>query len=482
MIVSNPYALRLLRPTGIVEHELVFMCTNKSTSAASYNYEGTNLLRVVTNALNDTAWIYVGADGNGTSSEDYSLGVFTNHGENASCWTNWMKQTPGFANRLVNGTAQCIDPNYFNPPEGSHLWIYANVDPGSKNTIWVKDGDMRADSVVLIVPQIGETYSTSVVYEVKSWYDVKSVVTNLQGQAGAEVASSYAKDVAGQWTLDISDFRLPDDSPRKLFVSAATRRSSNIPDAEHGGLAPDDPYYPAVMDWLQEYPEKPIYLAQFSGMNSQPVRKGGQKVLLSLKEMYWLDIPPVNLAADSSLTESEWILVAGMGGSATGKSIDVEPTVRVIDGQSVTSVFVSVTMMVSNDVDSVTYPPYPPYMLRGLEPGSSSTNYDERVSNWTSATFKVQGALQNGLVNDIWRPLRWFTLCPDSFGAPDSDHPFSRTIELPAPADTGYDWGAFPDATPLYRFSIDEYLGPVTIYQLNDKNALLYPTNNVAAP
>ena len=57
-------------------------------------------------------------------------------------------------------------------------------------------------------------------------------------------------------------------------------------------------------------------------------------------------------------------------------------------------------------------------MLRGLEPGSTSYDYDERVSSWTSATFKVQGMLPNGLVDNIWRPIRLFTLGPDSFGAP----------------------------------------------------------------
>jgi hypothetical protein len=148
----------------------------------------------------------------------------------------------------------------------------------------------------------------------------------------------------------------------------------------------------------------------------------------------------------------------------------------------ITNVFVTVTMMISNRVNSAECPPHPPQMLRGLEPGSTSYDYDERVSSWTSATFKVQGMLPNGLVDNIWRPIRLFTLGPDSFGAPGTANEFSRRIELPAPADSGYDWAAFPDVKPWYRFSIDEGLGPDTVYQLNDRNALLNPPGAVVDP
>ena len=179
-------------------------------------------------------------------------------------------------------------------------------------------------------------------------------------------------------------------------------------------------------------------------------------------------------------TDWEWILKAGMGDSAnSGASVECVTTNRTIDGVAVTSVFVTVTMMISNRAN---YVAYPPQMLRGLEPGSSSSNYNERVSSWTSETFKVQGRLPNGLVDNIWRPIRWFTLCPGSFGAADSDHPFSRRIELPAPADSGYDWDAFPGVNPIYRFSIDEVLGPVTVYQLNDRNALLHSPASAVDP
>lgn len=476
--VRYPYAVRLLRPTGIVEHEIVFMCTNTSTSRVRYTYDGTNYLRVIKAALNDDAWIYAGADDDGTAATDYSLGVYRSHGESISCWTNWMVHTPGRLNRLVDGTAQTIDPSYFEPPEGSHLWVYVSVDSASRNSLWVKTGPVKSSSAVLIVPQdaLTGTYSTSVVYEVKNWFDIDSVVTNSYGEPGAVVPGPYAKDGAGLWTLDLSNMTLPDDSSRKFFVTASTAISSKVPDAANGGIASGDPYYPAVLDWLQNYEEGDIHLARFYGMDNNPVMKpDGSEMLLPLKEMYWLDIPPVSTSSGSW----EWLLRAGMGGGGNGASTAGIIVTRDLDGVTVTNVFVTVSMMISNRVTNVAYPPY---TLRGLEPGSVSSNYNEHVSSWTSATFKVEGALQNGIVNDVWRPIRWFTLCPESFGAPGTPNEFSRKIELPAPADTGYDWESFPDATPFYRFSIDERLGPVTIYQLNDNNALLNPPSGSGTP
>ena len=476
--VRKPYAFRLLRPTGIVEHELVFMCTNTSTSISAWRYDGTNFVEEIKKSLTDDAWIYVGADDNAGASEDYSLGVFTNHGESVSCWTNWMKQTPGNVNKLANGALQHIDPTYFDPPEGDHLWIYAEVDAASKNTVWVKNGDARVNALVLIVPQnsLTGTYSTNVTYEVLKWFDLKSVTTNLQGTAATEVAASYQKDAVGQWVLDLSNLTLPENASRKFFVKASTKPSKKIPDEEHGGLAPTDPYYPAVMDWLQNYEEGDIHLAHFYGMDNKPVKKGTEDVLLSLKEMYWLDIPPVSRHSD----DWEWILKAGMGSSsdhgASASGSSVYPQEKTVDGCVVTTIHVTVTMMISNRADSVADPPHPPYTLRGLEPGSTSSNSNAGV--WNSASFKVQGMLQNGLVDNIWRPIRWFTFGPNSFGAADSAQPFSRTIEIPAPGDVGYDWAGWPADKFFYRFSIDEALGPMTIYELNDQSAELYHTSS----
>ena len=480
--VGRACALRLLRPSKIIEHELVFMCTNTSTSRMAWTYDGTNFLKLVRENVeigNADPWFYAGADGKAGASEDYSLGVYTEHGEE-NTWTNEMVQTPGEVNRLANGAYQEIDPNYFDPPTGTNLWIYATVDvtwPESQAPwLSMKVGETNVTAAVLIVPQVAGSFTTSIVYKAQKWFDIDSIVTNMAGAAGGKVSGPFVKAADGTWTFKLANFKLGDSSSRRFYVRASAKNSSKIPDEEHGGISSDDPYYPAVVDWLQNYEEGDIKLAWFYGLDDHKVSK------LSLKEMYWLDIPPVS--PNSTDEDSEWVFKAGMGSSNDNGATAVGTIPSYTeDGAKSTNVLVTVTMMISNRCDA-TKKPYPPYTLRGLEPGSVSSNYNEYAANgssWTSVTFKVKGALQNGKVDHTFKPLRWFTFGPDSFGAPGTANAFSRTIELHDPfskASPGYtyDWDKYPGTPIFYRCAIDEELGPVTVYPLNDESALLTPT------
>ena len=466
--VSSPYALRLVRPTGIIEHEVVFMSTNTSTSRVRYIYEGTNLLKNLQTRLPDSDWVYAGADFDGGS-----LGVYTNHGETTSCWTNSMRQTPGRVNLLADGTPQFIDPNYFDPPGGTNLWIYANIDGGSQHSLEMVIGTVTNTSAVIIVPQDPETgtFTTSIVYVVRKWFEMDSIVTNEYGKAGGTVAEAPGQ--RGVWTLDLRNLKMSDANSRKFEVTASTRNSSNIPDAAHGGISSEDPYYPAVIDWLQNFDEKPIHLAPFWTLSDEQVYWNSKPCILNLKEMYWFNIPPV--------TESdtdEWVLKGGMGSGAI-PSVATNVTVNGL----VTNIRVAVTMMITNTLWSAgddDRAPHPPNMLRGLSPKETSYGYDESVpgSSWTSVTFKVTGALQNGKVNTIYRPLCWFTFGPDSF-----TNGFTRVIEVKDPFSKGspgysYEWYKHPGSPVFYRWRVDDdetNRPPVTVYQLNDENALLTP-------
>lgn len=459
---ASPYALRLQRPTGIIEHDVVFMCTNTATGRSRYTYEGTNFLKKLQTRLPDCDWVYAGAD-----AYSGSLGVYTNHGETTSCWTNTMVQTPGKVNRFADGTAQFIDPDYFDPPGGTNLWIYANIDGGSLNSLEMVIGNVTNTSAVIIVPQNPDTgtFSTSIVYVVRKWFEMDSVITNEYGKSGGSVADAPGQ--RGVWTLDLSNLKISDPNSRKFEVTAYTRNSANIPDVAHGGISPDDPYYPAVIDWLQNYPERTIHLAPFWTMNDvQTKRKDGSDCILNLKEMYWFNIPPVT---DSDT--DEWVLKGGMG---SGAYPDI--ATNIVAGGLATNIRVAVTMMITNRVTSEAYPPN---MLRGLEPGSTSTNYDEKVTSWDSVTFKITGALQIPGYSDIYRPLRWFTFGPDSF-----TNGFTRLIEVRDPFSTrspgfSYEWYKHPGNPVFYRWRVDDdetNRPPETVYQLNDENAMLSPT------
>ena len=464
--VTSPYALRLQRPTGIIEHEVVFMGTNIITGYYGPAYDGTNFLAKLQKKLPESDWVYAGAD-----AYSGSLGVYTNHGETTSCWTNTMVQTPGKVNRFANGTAQFIDPDYFDPPGGTNLWIYANIDGGSLNSLEMVIGNVTNTSAVIIVPQDPDTgtFSTSIVYVVKKWFEMDSVITNEYGKPGGSVAEAPGR--RGVWTLDLSNLAISDSNSRKFEVTASTRNSSNIPDAAHGGISSDDPYYPAVIDWLQNFDEKTIHLAPVWDLGDNPVRRPGETTdcLLNLKEMYWLNIPPVWDEPEVP-GKPEWVFKGGMG---SGANPNVET--NIVAGGLVTNISVAVTMMVTNLWDDYAKPLD---MLRGLEPGSTSSNYNEHVSSWTSVTFKITGAIQIPGYSDIYRPLRWFTFGVDSF-----TNGFTRVIEVKDPFSKGspgysYEWYKHPGNQVFYRWRIDDdetNRPPVTVYQLNDENARLTP-------
>ena len=269
---------------------------------------------------------------------------------------------------------------------------------------------------------------------------------------------------------------ISDPDNRKFEILASARDSSKISALGEYGIDKNDPYYPAVINWLQNYDEADIQLAEYWNANVD------EKCCdLTLKEMYWLDIPPVTESG-----EREWILKAGFkdatlsGGSVIGPEVIVTP-----DGL-VTNIRMTVTMMITNNHwNAASGPadpraPHPPYTLRGLEPGSVSSNYNEHVdSNWPAVAFKITGALQNGRVNNVFRPLRWFTFCPESFGAPGTADEFCRTIDIKDPFSRGqpgfsYEWYKHPGCTILYRWSIsdEDDRPPITVQQLNDENAL----------
>ena len=333
---------------------------------------------------------------------------------------------------------------------------------------------MATNSYVYIVPQNSDgSFSTSIVYVIKKWFDIDSVKTNEQDMVGRNVAGPFNKDANGQWTLDLSNLKISNKDTRRFYVTAKSRNSTKIPDVSEGGISPDDPYFPAVVDWLQNFPEKTIQLARYYDMAGNEVGKGGgENSMLNLKEMYWLDIPPVSIYGPED--QWEWIFRGGMG---TLSNSQVAHDKILPDGS--TNVLVTVTMMISNRAPESGGLVYPPQMLRGLEPGSISSNYNERIpgNSWTSVTFKITGKLTN---RDTFRPLRWFTFCPESFSDASAADPFSRTIELPDPHSNrspgySYGWDAYPNDDVIYRWNIDDTLGPFTIYQLNDDNALLTP-------
>ena len=435
----EPYGVALVRPSGVIEHELVVEGRNPRIGGfIEYLYSGTNMTEEILRKQPGSPWFFAGRD-----EAEGSLGVFRSHGEDITCWTNRMIQTPGKLNRTRENVAQDIDPDWFLRPNGTNVWIYAYVNsPHISQEI----AGVTNSSVTVMV--IGKGDSTNIVYNVDRWYEIGSLTTNAEGQAAVEVAGARgrggAKDIpAHRYTLRL------DNVQESMTVNAGDQASQIVVDA---GLPRTDPYFPAVMDWLHrkfgDAEDDTIHQAEFHSLDN--VKRG----TLGIKDMYWLDIPP---------NEAGWWLKGGMGaGVPDGSNPGCMPKGYVytnwVDGvaQEIpsTNIVVTLTLMITNHLTDVWRKPS---YLQGLEPGSSSSNYTQyAANNWTSCTFKVTGALQKPGVTDTYMPLRWFVFGPDSF-----DDNCQARIEvtdpfLPQSVGGNYGWPAFRNVHQIfYRWRLD---------------------------
>ena len=412
------YGLALVRPSGVIEHQIIFSGTNTYLGGPlEYLASGTNLLAKAKAADGpDSHWFFAGEDMVGGT-----LGVFRSHGEDASCWTNQMIATAAALNRLADGTPQDIDGDWFLQPNGTNVWIYSSVLGAH---ISQKVGSNTNRTAVVIIRK-GD--STNIVYTTAPWYQIGEVKTNDVVIAEARGRGSRSDRPAHTWTLQLKDVQ------ETVNVTVDEEPSKDVVDA---GLSRDDPYYNAIMAWLTSFGEDlaGIYKAEQWDLAN---RKTGD---LDIRDMYWLNIDP---------TTAGWVLKAGMGGVGDAAVAPVPYEDETVG--SLTNVRMVVTMMITNRLTNVGYAPD---RIQGLEPGSSSYAYDGS-SNWTSATFKICGALQKEGVQDKFYPLRWFVFGPDSF-----DVNCEARIEISDPhakSSPGYfnGWHDFPDLPVFYKWMLN---------------------------
>lgn len=413
------YGLALVRPSGVIEHQIIFSGTNTYLGGPlEYLASGTNLLAQAKAADGaDSHWFFAGEDMVGGT-----LGVFRSHGEDASCWTNHMLATASALNRMADGTPQDIDGDWFLQPNGTNVWIYSTVLGAH---ISQKVGSNTNRTAVVIIRK-GD--STNIVYTTAPWYQIGEVKTNDVVIAEARGRGSRTDRPAHTWTLQLKDVQ------ETVNVTVDEEPAKDVVDA---GLSRDDPYYNAIMAWLASFGEDltGIYKAEQWDLANQ---KTGD---LDIRDMYWLNIDP---------TTDGWVLKAGMGGLGDAAVAPVPREDETVG--SLTNVRMVVTMMITNRLTNVKG--YAPDCIQGLEPGSSSYAYDGS-SNWTSATFKICGALQKEDVRDKFYPLRWFVFGPDSF-----DENCEARIEISDPHATsspGYynGWHDFPNLPVFYKWMLN---------------------------
>ena len=438
--LGSSYGFQLVRPSGIIEHQVVVE-GNLGSSPWGKNKAGTNVVAQLEERVGGT-WSFVGVD---TNAAIKSTGVFRNAGVAPEDWNDVMDMTPG----MMNCPGQIPD-GWFLPPSGTNVWLTLSTSGG---LVWFVDGEELATSKTLIVPFNTET---NLVFETAPWHQLGSLMRDVTNDVTGAAVRSAGIGGTNVWTYAF----------KETERNSASLQATAAPDADvliRGGLDPADPYTPAVMNWLLggmangepfEGTEISTNCFFYDGLTTSAKRS-----YLSLKERYWYDIDP---------TSDAWDVLGGFGeffGTTAPVAGEVRrhPDVTGFWPAPVTNRVYTFSMMITNR--NVAAKTRPPNRLQGLG-GEKSDVVGAR--NWTSETFKVTMSLikrpediseDSQDVSLRYMPIAAFVFNGDSFGAPDGPHPFAARIEIMDPMSSGspaytYNWWLYPNSTYGYSWDL----------------------------
>ena len=436
----DTYGLQLVRPSGVIEQQIVVQGT-LGTSPWDVNKGG----EVVVETLRERVggdWEYVGAD---TNVAIKSVGAYRNAGVAADDWNNTMDMTPGRLNCPGN-----IPDGWFLPPGGTNVWVTLTTVGG---LAWIVDGAGLTNSLVVVVPQ---GVGTNILFETAPWHAITLMRDRTNDVSSAAVREAgVGTGVASRWT-----YAFKESAANGVLLTASGTPDDSV--FARGGLDRDDIYVPAIMNWLvgREANGKAFEGEEIS-TNSyyQGIPADSERVPLSLKDRYWLDIDP---------TSDNWDLRGGMG-EFGASSVPVAGTVRRRRAdywpEPLTNRVYTISLMISNKLDSALS--RTPNRLQGLG-GEKSDVVGAR--SWTSETFKVMMSLIKGsyseesidVSSNFW-PLAQFVFDADSFGAPDGPHPYAARIEVYDPMSAAsparsLGWGKFPGSNYGYKWDLSHGL------------------------
>ena len=176
-----PYQLELVRPSGVIEHQIVVEGTNEWRSYSSgYMYDGTNLVNMLDAVDQSAKRFFAGeekarkADGTTFSSLGVTGGA---HGEDGG-WTAEMRFTPG---RLNEGQEDLYD--WYLRPMGAAVSIFASV---TGSHVGQTLGEETGQDIHVIV---GSGTSTYITYNIAPWYAISNITVNGEAVADAPGAT-----------------------------------------------------------------------------------------------------------------------------------------------------------------------------------------------------------------------------------------------------------------------------------------------------
>ena len=454
---GNPYQFELIRPSGIIEHQMVIDGTNRWSSYGSFNiYDGTNLVHL----LDVSDWLefpytpspkrfYAGHELSRTPdrSARASIGVVGGEdGEDTSFWpggsNTWaegMSLTPGRIN-----AGQVIPKDWFIAPNGTNSWVYFTIEGGH---VRQNVGGETNRTVLVVLPQ-GQ--KTNAFYAVDNWYEATVLENGVPRTSGRTGSFDWQVSPTGMYYVTVTD------APQRLLE-------------ERFGLDALNPYTSAVFSWLKskygDYGAEDIRLARFKGLQNWD-----KEDFLSLTDMYWLDIPPVPETPEERAHNdgTNWWFRGGITKMGTDHVITRRSGDRTI---TYTNKQVEVMLYVSNEVKQAVWAPQ---KLQGLA-NESSADYS---GSWTSVTFKICGKLDLEQAKEFL-PFRTFTFNPGSFtdangrdpvtGA-ETGKPFTSVIDIldpfQSPAGEAYGWDKYPNTKAYFMWMINTEYYPYTIEKL----------------
>ena len=440
---TRPIALRLVRPSQIVEQEIVLEGTNNASGRYEWRDSATNWLAKLERTMpRGTSKFYI-AGNEYANRPDQSDGVVRGTGATSNDWTNLMVKTPGRVNE-----GQIVPFGYVLYPNGELMIVRAQVGAGGHILQALPGEPLTPAELTLMIRKGGA--GTNITYQVAPWWEIASVTTNgteWSGLAG-RTGTFELRGVGAGMSNDVT-------------VVATAQPLSEL--AEKYGLTPANPYTTAVMNWLEggrNYWDVPfenpgeIHLAELRTAFTYSYVTN-----LDLTTMYWLDMDP---------TASNLVLRAGVVG--------FEPLQRTERERNYTHLRLKLHMEITNETSHAAYAPY---VLRGLEPGSTTADYS---GAWTSATFKVTGALIKDMkAMSEWVPLRWFVFKPDGSKANKSasfGDDFRSTLDIWDPKDWNRaiwtkDWCNYPEAGIWFRWAIDDRGVPQNIEPLKPDSTFI---------
>ena len=404
---SYPQSVQLMRPSGIVEHEVVLIGTNDYEGA---EYKPANHVSYLNAHERGGRWFYAGSDSEGAPTDggwSRSVGVFKERGDTDDDWNNVNLMSPG---RINEGQVISGQPPQ---PHGTALVIYSLLEGGHIAQTFGEHVGTR-ENVTLVYRKDSEE-PTNITYNVDRWYEIGPVTVNGGAATPAKTGNER------EWTLAVGAHAEND-----VVVTASAQVDQAL--AAKYGLGPDNRYTGAVIDWLTR--GKDAYgnnwhdkTTDVLGLADQVDKNGNVVTNLTLNEMYWLDIDPTWNDHDIRLKGYYSVLPHNREVPATAER------------PFHTNVAMTLFMQITNSAAGGSA--WAPYILQGMELAGNSWAYMDAAAmwKWTNETFKVTGRLLNGKTDPDnernWIPLRRFLFTKNSF-----DSNFESMIEIDDPYST----------------------------------------------